>query len=375
MNFIIQHIATVIEKYDASVPLAIFLKAYFKEQPKIGSRDRKAISEGVYIYYRSALFVDNSLPLEQQLQQGYLLCESQNSFLGYKLGIDEHVALEDIYAPEIGVKLSEGVDEEAWLKSHWSQPDVFLRIVNNEGLVLELLEKNEIPFEQENIDEITCIRVPNSAPIDKVLFNDDYVIQDRSSQIALLTAKRYWDEPQTIWDVCAGAGGKTILLQQLYQNQLKIVASDIRKTILYNLRARATAYDLKQIKTKIIDSTNPENIAQEINQKFDVVLCDVPCTGSGTWSRTPEQLYFFNAEYFDQFAHLQYPIAKNATPYVKDGGFLVYITCSVFAHENEGVVEQLIANEGLKLVHQEMILGMELGADTLFVAVLQKVKS
>src|SRR5690606_21611421 len=132
---------------------AIFLKAYFKEQPKIGSRDRKAISEGVYIYYRSALFVDNSLPLEQQLQQGYLLCESQNSFLGYKLGIDEHVALEDIYAPEIGVQLSDGVDEEAWLKSHWSQPDVFLRIVNNEGLVLELLEKNEIPFEQENIDE------------------------------------------------------------------------------------------------------------------------------------------------------------------------------------------------------------------------------
>src|SRR5690606_34713756 len=133
------------------------------------------------------------------------------------------------------------------------------------------------------------------------------------------------------------------------------LATDVRKTILYNLRGRCANYGFKDIITKEIDATQPQSIQKQLGKKqFDVVLCDVPCSGSGTWSRTPEQLYFFNAAYFDQFVHLQFPIAKCAIPYVKKGGLLVYITCSVMYHENEAVVERILTEGSVKLLHQQI---------------------
>lgn len=380
MNFLTQHITGIISTYDGSVPLAIYLKGYFKQYPKIGSRDRKAIAEGVYIYYRSALFLDPGTEVLEIIRQGYYLCRSSNAFLAHKLGIDPDVPVPaDAYAPEIGVPLSVSVDEAAWLKSHWTQPDVFIRIVQNEGLVLELLDQNQIPYEKEDFPAryhaaYTCIRVPNSAPIDKILFPEDYVIQDRSSQLALLTASGFWKDrsPSYFWDVCSGAGGKTLQLKHL-DPQYHITASDIRKSILFNLKGRCANYGFKDILTKEIDATDPAAIRKQLGQKqYDVVLCDVPCSGSGTWSRTPEQLYFFNAEYFDRFAHLQYPIAVNTIPFIRKGGLLVYITCSVMHHENEGVTGQLSAHPELKLLHQEIIDGVAHKADTLFTAIFEK---
>lgn len=381
MNFITQHITDILSQYDGSVPLAIFLKGYYKQFPKMGSRDRKAVSEGIYIYYRSALFLDPSLDPLAVIRQGYFLCDSKNSFLAFKLDIDTTSQPEgiDAYAPHLGVPLSALVPEEAWLKSHWQQPNVFLRIIQNEGLVFELLDQNNITYQKETFTQAyatsyTCISVPNSAPIDKILFPEDYVVQDRSSQLALLIASKYWqaNNAKTFWDVCSGAGGKTLLLKHL-QSDYRILASDIRSSILYNLKGRCFNYGFKDIKTKEIDATDVTQMAQQLGkQQFDVVLCDVPCSGSGTWSRTPEQFYFFNAAYFDQFAHLQYPIAANSIPFVKKRGLLVYITCSVMEHENEAVVEKLKQHSELTFKHQQMILGMEHHADTLFVAIFEK---
>lgn len=380
MNFLTQHITDIIGTYKGDVPLAIFLKGYFKQYPKIGSRDRKAIAEGVYIYYRSALFLSPEAAILDIIRQGYYLCHSNNAFLARKLAIDPAVPLPaDAYAPETGVPISSAVDATAWLKSHWTQPDVFIRIVQNEGLVFELLEQNNIPYQTEDFPAryeaaYTCIRVPNSAPIDKILFPEDYVIQDRSSQLALLTASRLWNtsNPVTFWDVCSGAGGKTLQLKHLDPNY-HITASDIRKSILFNLKGRCANYGFKDIVTKEIDATDPGAIRKQLGQRtYDVVLCDVPCSGSGTWSRTPEQLFFFDAEYFDRFAHLQYPIAAHTIPYVKKGGMLVYITCSVMHHENEAVTERLSEHPELQLLHQEIIDGVAHRADILFVAVFQK---
>lgn len=381
MNFITQHILAVIQDFDGSVPLAIFLKSYYKKQPKIGSRDRKAISEGVYIYYRSVLFLDQDLSPIDVIRQGFSLVKSQHAYLAQKLDIDLSTPqVVEAYAPDLGVPLSQDVPEELWLKSHWSQPDVFIRIVQNEGLVLELLQQNNIPYKVEDFTQqynapYTCISVPNSAPIDKILFPEDYIIQDRSSQLALLIAYKYWKDksPNYFWDVCSGAGGKSLLLKHIDANY-HITASDVRKSILFNLKGRCANYGFKNIVTKEIDATNKDAIKTQLGKKlYDVVLCDVPCSGSGTWSRTPEQLYFFNAAYFDQFAPLQLPIAQNAAQFVKVGGLLVYITCSVWAHENEYVVNELLKDKSLRLLHQQMVLGMEAKADTLFVAILEKI--
>lgn len=381
MNFISQHLLQIIADYNGELPLSIFLKSYFKQHPKLGSRDRKAITEGVYIYYRSVLFLDTNASPLTIIQQGYFLCKSDNSFLARQIGVDSNKPpIIDAYAPEIGTPLSPGLDEDVWLKSIWKQPRVFIRIIQNHGLAMELLEQNNISYQIETFPaeygaNYTCISVPNSAPIDKILFSEDYIIQDRSSQIALLIAAKYTQQaPDYIWDVCSGAGGKTLLLHQLYPNAT-VLASDNRKSILHNLKGRCANYGYKTVKTLQLDATLPEEIAKQLGKKqYDVVVADVPCTGSGTWSRTPEQFFFFNAAYFDQFAHLQYPIAANTLPYLKKGGLLVYITCSVMQHENEAVTNKLLSQQpNMRLLHQELILGMEHLADTLYVAVFKKI--
>ncbi|MFN2440108.1 MAG: Fmu (Sun) domain-containing protein, partial [Chitinophagaceae bacterium] len=101
---------------------------------------------------------------------------------------------------------------------------------------------------------------------------------------------------------------------------------------------------------------------------FDLIICDAPCTGSGTWSRTPEQLYFFKEEKIEYYAGLQKKIAVNAIKALKKGGHLLYITCSVFKKENENIVEYLQQNTSLQLKSMRYFKGYDKQADTLFTA-------
>ena len=103
-------------------------------------------------------------------------------------------------------------------------------------------------------------------------------------------------------------------------------------------------------------------------QLFDLIICDAPCSGSGTWSRTPEQLYFFDEKKIDQYAALQKKIVTNAVKSLKKDGFFLYITCSVFKKENEEVVQFLENKLFLHLIHAEYLEGYRQKADTLFSA-------
>ena len=99
-----------------------------------------------------------------------------------------------------------------------------------------------------------------------------------------------------------------------------------------------------------------------------MIIADVPCSGSGTWARTPEQLYFFKEDKIEYYNKLQKNILSGVIPFMKPGGSLLYITCSVFSKENEEVVNYIVENHKLKLVKMELITGYKEKADTLFVA-------
>jgi 16S rRNA (cytosine967-C5)-methyltransferase len=110
-----------------------------------------------------------------------------------------------------------------------------------------------------------------------------------------------------------------------------------------------------------------------VDRRFDGIICDVPCTGSGTWARTPENCYFFDPATVSMYAARQKAILSNAVSYLKEDGRIIYITCSVFRAENEDVVENVADSCGMQVISYGLINGASIGADALFAAELRKV--
>jgi 16S rRNA (cytosine967-C5)-methyltransferase len=97
----------------------------------------------------------------------------------------------------------------------------------------------------------------------------------------------------------------------------------------------------------------------------------VPCTGSGTWSRTPEQSFSFNPSSIEDFVARQKTICQQLIAKLNPGGSLIYITCSVFKKENEEVIAFLQEKMSLKVEQQELLKGYDKGADSMFVCQLR----
>ncbi|MGO1650663.1 MAG: RsmB/NOP family class I SAM-dependent RNA methyltransferase, partial [Sphingobacterium sp.] len=196
-------------------------------------------------------------------------------------------------------------------------------------------------------------------------------VQDWSSQQSL-------DELQIVsgeswWDCCAASGGKSLLLLDRFPN-IQLVVSDTRMSILRNLDERFSRARIhhRSYSKKILDLSQPVGHLM-MGKEFDGILVDAPCSGSGTWGRTPESLSQFNKKAVSEFSILQQSIITNVVPYLRQGGSLLYITCSVFEQENENVARFVEEELGLKLVQQRSITGYTNRADTMFVAQFLKV--
>lgn len=147
-----------------------------------------------------------------------------------------------------------------------------------------------------------------------------------------------------------------------------LLVSDIRLSILRNLNERFEHANVKAPKRqKIMDlTTDTQSILGD--EKFDGIILDVPCSGSGTWGRTPEMIQHFSKEKLDEFTTLQKSIASNVIKHLKKGAPLVYMTCSVYAEENENMVRYLVDQFGLQIEKMELIKGYHNCADSMFAA-------
>lgn len=270
-------------------------------------------------------------------------------------------------------ELSEGIDYEKFFHSFFVQPDLFLRLrPGREEAVKQKLQQAGIQF-QSLTD--TCLSLSNASKIDSIIEPDkEAVIQDYSSQqtgefikSAILIRK----SKISVWDCCAGSGGKSIMAFDL-NTEIKLTVSDIRENILENLKKRFNKAGIKKYKSLILDLNKVNNQHSILNHQQSIIIADVPCTGSGTWGRTPEQLYFFDKSKIGEYASLQKRIVSNAISHFQPGGIFIYITCSVFKKENEENVEFITKNFQLKLMQMEVLKGYDKKADSMFVALLKK---
>jgi 16S rRNA (cytosine967-C5)-methyltransferase len=162
-----------------------------------------------------------------------------------------------------------------------------------------------------------------------------FEVQDQGSQIAaLLVDARPGHE---VLDLCAGAGGKTLALAATMRGEGRIIAHDADKTRLRPIFERLQRSGAKNI--EVLGAAEARSLSG-MTARFDRVVIDAPCTGSGTWRRRPDAKWRLKPRNLEQRVKEQREVLAQAAPLVKPGGRLVYITCSLLPAEN---AEQLMS--------------------------------
>ncbi len=176
-------------------------------------------------------------------------------------------------------------------------------------------------------------------------------IQDEGSQLVAHLAAASVEAPRRILDCCAAPGGKTMLLAEAFP-EAKIVAAELHPHRVEVLKRLCDAPNVEIIQA---DATRFSFWDQE-EEKFDLVLADVPCSGTGTLARNPEIKWRLRPQDLEGHAARQLAIASAALGQVKSGGVLVYSTCSMEREENELVIEKMLAGGGCEIVPAGMLL-------------------
>ncbi len=377
----------IIEKYNGAEPFHLYLKKYFSAIKKHGSKDRKQITSLCYNYFRVGMAVSSSVDISEKLLIATFLIEKKSSalleklkpFWNEKIHLDISLKIEmvkDVFSLEkifpYPDEISKKINTADFCLSFLIQPKLFIRIrPGYKKVVFDKLKSAQISFEKINEN---CLAFSNNEKVTEI-FNIDKeaVIQDYNSQQTLnLTSYIKHQTPDiSLWDCCAASGGKSILAFDLFKN-IRLTVSDTRKNILENLKKRFAKAGIKNYHAFVADISISSSAKTDL-KKQDFIIADVPCSGSGTWARTPEQLDFFQKKKVGEYAILQQKIVSNAIEYLNENGYLLYITCSVFKKENEENVDFFQKNLSLQLVKSEYLKGYEMQADTLFAALFKKI--
>ena len=162
-----------------------------------------------------------------------------------------------------------------------------------------------------------------------------FEIQDEGSQIAALLSGA--GPRKQVLDLCAGAGGKTLALAALMQNTGQLYAYDADRYQLKPIFERIKRAGVRNVQ---VLRAGDEAALEALGPRFDVVLADAPCTGTGTWRRRPDAKWRLKPEALTARQAEQRSVLARAASLVKPGGRLVYVTCSILPEEN---VEQVAA--------------------------------
>ena len=188
-------------------------------------------------------------------------------------------------------------------------------------------------------------------------------VQDEGAQMIALEAGV--KPKSSVFDFCAGAGGKSLIFAQLMNNQGEIASYDVSVRSLKELEKRAYRAHISIIRThyKLFPTY----------KKFDYVVVDAPCSGTGTWRRCPDARWNLTEKQLMNITHRQAEILETACAYVKDDHFLVYMTCSLTQDENEDQIQHFLEKHPeFHLLKQKRFSPYRTGTDGFFVAVLQR---
>jgi 16S rRNA (cytosine967-C5)-methyltransferase len=203
------------------------------------------------------------------------------------------------------------------------------------------------PFDPEPLDAppgVVRIRPPaaseRAAPVEAAPAFEKgwFEVQDLGSQIAAACAGEI--KGRQVLDFCAGGGGKTLALAAMMKNTGQLYAYDADARRLTDTVRRAQRAGVRNLQVR---SPIDPNALAGLEGKMDLVFVDAPCTGSGTWRRHPDAKWRLTPEQLARRMAEQDAVLDGAAVFVKPGGRLIYVTCSLFAEENEDRVDAFLA--------------------------------
>ena len=181
-----------------------------------------------------------------------------------------------------------------------------------------------------------ALRLPTGQAIDShIAVHEGRVeIQDLGSQLIIDACAV--KPGQTVLDLCAGAGGKTLGLASYMAGKGRLIASDTNRARLDQLRPRANRAGALEIEMLLLNPGKERFMLSDLVGACEVVLIDAPCSGSGTWRRNPETRWRLNPTRLDQVVEAQANLLDIAAEMVSPGGYLVYAVCSLLDVEGRG---------------------------------------
>ncbi|MGZ8362813.1 MAG: RsmB/NOP family class I SAM-dependent RNA methyltransferase [Caulobacteraceae bacterium] len=196
-----------------------------------------------------------------------------------------------------------------------------------------------------------------------------FEVQDLGSQLAAAAAGEI--KGKQVLDLCAGGGGKTLALAAAMHNTGQLYAYDIDARRLSETVTRAQRAGVRNLQVRAPTDREP---FKDFDGRFDVVFIDAPCTGTGTWRRHPDAKWRLTPDQLEMRMGEQAALLDQAAGFVKPGGRIVYVTCSVLAEENEDQVEAFLARTpGFKLAEDIRRLSPRTSdTDGFFIAVLER---
>lgn len=352
-------------------PLDTNLRLFFYEHRGFGAKDRRVISSAVYGLTRHFSFIE-AWQKSAGAEAGEIFFPAAALVCEGLLGKDDFRELlsipdaEGIYDALCDRILPQGAaDEETealslrysfplWFTRKWknyfgADTEALLRASN--GRAELTVRANALKTDLEALtnlfsrQKIKVKKTPQSPwglkiP-ERVLLTANaafrgglFEIQDEGSQKIVLTL-----DPQpgeTVWDACAGGGGKTIFAAALMRNEGKIIATDVREEKQREIYKRAKRAGAENIECLAFAEIGK---APCFVPGFDRILLDAPCSGTGTLRRNPENKWRLTPEKIAECAAAQAEILRDYSRYLKPGGVLVYATCSLEAEENENIVD------------------------------------
>ena len=359
-----------------SYPADRTMAQYFKQRRYIGSKDKAAISEGFYQILRNRLsyeyLLDEAdLGTHSRLLAALNLCLDGKELSDYfngeqyspkplraeQLDAFKNITIENLESAPLNVQLNVPL----WLEDK-------IQAAVGDRYTLEMQASNQrantdirVNTLKSSVEEVAyAITAANYNAEPTELSPWGLRFDGRVSLTALNAFKRGWFEIQDqgsqllallsdvkpgnkVVDFCAGAGGKTLAMAAMMENKGTLYACDVHSKRLEQLALRTKRAGVHNVRSHQLSSEHDKWVKKH-REIADVVLLDVPCTGTGTWRRSPDSRWNLKPEDLDNLTALQSSIIQSAKRLVKPGGRLLYATCSLLREENEKVVEQFLAD-------------------------------